>query len=73
MTLPEKHAREKGLHGIIMMHSLLKSEYLLARGLKDEAIDILKDSLGEEFSDTTRTLYERIQEKLIKLHTIKDH
>ena len=67
MTLVEKHPRQKGLYCIIMMHALLKSEFLLSRGLKDEAIDILKESLIEEYSDTTRTLYEKIQEKLIKI------
>ncbi|MHA2193272.1 MAG: hypothetical protein ACXAAR_07570, partial [Candidatus Thorarchaeota archaeon] len=39
-----RHAREKNLPGIIMIHALLKADYLLARGLKEEAIDTLRDA-----------------------------
>ncbi|MFW9976326.1 MAG: hypothetical protein ACFFDQ_13725 [Candidatus Thorarchaeota archaeon] len=66
----EKNAREKGLPGILMIHALLKSEYLLSQGLVQQAIDVLKESLVEELSDTTKTLYDRIQEKLVELQTM---
>ena len=72
MTLVEKHPRQKGLYCIIMMHALLKSELLLSRDLIKTAIDILKESLIEEYYDTTSTLNEEIQEKPKKLRTIKD-
>jgi hypothetical protein len=55
-----------------MMHALLKSELLLSRDPIKTAIDIHKESLIEEYSDTTSTLYEEIQEKPKKLRTIKD-
>ncbi|MFX1481835.1 MAG: tetratricopeptide repeat protein [Promethearchaeota archaeon] len=66
----EDHAREKDLPGILMLHALLKSDYLIARGLRKEAIEILSESLNEEFSDTTKTLYERVKEKIIRLQTV---
>jgi tetratricopeptide (TPR) repeat protein len=69
MMLLEKHARERELPGIIMMHALLKTDYLLSQGLRDDAIDILKGSLKEEFSDITETLYNRVRNKLIQLQT----
>ena len=70
MTLLEKHAREKNLPGIIMMHTLLKSEYLVSRGFTEEAINVLKDAPVEECAVTSRTLYERIQSKLRELENL---
>lgn len=70
MMLLEKHARDMNLTGIIMMHALLKSEYLLSQGLKQPAIDVLEEALIDDFSDTTKTLYNRIQEKLKELQTL---
>ncbi|MHA2042618.1 MAG: hypothetical protein ACW975_12235 [Candidatus Thorarchaeota archaeon] len=63
----ETHAKGKSLPGIIMLHALLKSDYLIDRGLKEEAYDILKDALMEEHSDTAKTLYDRILNKLEEL------
>jgi tetratricopeptide (TPR) repeat protein len=67
MMLLERHARDLNLPGIIMMHALLKSDYLLSQGLKQPAIDVLEEALIDDFSDTTKTLYSRIQEKLEEL------
>lgn len=67
MSELEKHALERNLPGIQMMHALLKSEYLLSRGLTDYAIEILSNSLDEEYSDTTKTLYNRVEAKLGEL------
>ncbi|MHA1962877.1 MAG: hypothetical protein ACW99U_22030, partial [Candidatus Thorarchaeota archaeon] len=36
-----RHAREKNLPGIIMLHALLKAEYFLAQNLKEEAVGAL--------------------------------
>ena len=69
MMLLEKHTREKNLPGINMLHALLKSEYLLAQDFTEPAIDILKAALIEEFSDTTKTLYDRILEELVELQS----
>ncbi|MHA1904210.1 MAG: hypothetical protein ACXADL_08115 [Candidatus Thorarchaeota archaeon] len=62
-----RHAREKKLPGIIMLHALLKTEYLLAQDLRKEAVDTLKDALMEEHSETAITLYQRVQNKLKEL------
>ncbi|NHJ12749.1 MAG: hypothetical protein EAX95_03695 [Candidatus Thorarchaeota archaeon] len=61
------HAREKNLPGIIMLHALLKAEYLVAQGLKEAAIDTLREANLDEYSDTTRTLYQRVVRRLEKL------
>ncbi|MFW9890400.1 MAG: hypothetical protein ACFFER_19660, partial [Candidatus Thorarchaeota archaeon] len=63
-------AKQKNLTGIIMMHALLKAEYLIARGVREDAIDTLKDALLDEYSDTARTLYERVRNKLVELQTL---
>ncbi|MFX1367871.1 MAG: hypothetical protein ACFFAY_04660 [Promethearchaeota archaeon] len=67
MNKLENHAKEKQLPGIIMQHALLKAEYLMSQEQNEEAIKILQDALLDEHSDTTRTLYERIQKKLEEL------
>jgi tetratricopeptide (TPR) repeat protein len=66
----EKHAREKGLPGILMMHALLKTEYLLSRGQTEYAIEILSNSLNKEYSDTAKTLYDRVEAKLRDLQNL---
>lgn len=64
MTELEKHAREKELPGILMMHALLKTDYLLSRGLSEYAIELLSNSLNKDYSDTAKTLYDRVEAKL---------
>jgi hypothetical protein len=65
-----RHAREKNLPGIIMLHALLKAEYFLAQNLKEEAVGALSEALIEEYSDTAMTLYKRVRSKLEELQTL---
>ncbi|MHA1935854.1 MAG: hypothetical protein ACW97A_11275, partial [Candidatus Thorarchaeota archaeon] len=65
-----RHAREKNLPGIIMLHALLKAEYFLAQNLKEEAVGALSEALIEEHSDTAMTLYKRVRSKLEELQTL---
>ncbi|MFX1367785.1 MAG: tetratricopeptide repeat protein, partial [Promethearchaeota archaeon] len=59
-----RHAREKNLPGIFMLHALLKADYLIARGLRSEAIETLSEAVLDEHSDTSNTLYQRIVNKI---------
>jgi hypothetical protein len=52
-----------------MLHALLKAEYLIALERRDEALSILAESLLNDFSDTSGTLYNRIQTRINELQS----
>ena len=69
MDLLERHAVDRNLPGIRMLHAILKAEYLASQGLVDSAISTLKDALQTHDSQSVMTLRERIQSQLASLES----
>ncbi len=69
MDLLERHAVERNLPGIQMLHAILKAEYLASHGLVDSAANTLKDALQTNDSQSVITLRERIQSQLTFLES----
>ncbi|MHA2378047.1 MAG: hypothetical protein ACXADS_02125 [Candidatus Thorarchaeota archaeon] len=67
MSRLEEHACKKDLPGILMQQRVLKAEFLMAQGRKEEARKILVDALEIYDSPGVRTLQQRILEMIGKL------
>jgi tetratricopeptide (TPR) repeat protein len=63
----EQNAREKNLPGILMLHALLKADFLSIQGLRESAVTTLEEALKIDDSPSLKTLIERIQTKLSEL------
>jgi hypothetical protein len=69
MDLLERHALERNLNGLIMLHAILKAEHLEIQGRTDSAMKTLKDALLIHDSPSVRTLRERIESRIAFLES----
>jgi tetratricopeptide (TPR) repeat protein len=64
MVRLESHARKKDYPGIQMHAALLRAEFLVKQGRKEEAQKVLQDALNILDSPTVKTLRKKIKEKI---------